>query len=110
MPRRPIVCWRRCASCDAIDNANRILIVPPERWSWLGEPLAVDFANTVRRRGGDYTELLRTGADLCAWAEHEASRVPDPSEYAADHRLEEVRALRDAIFALLLSAAKHEPA
>jgi predicted RNA-binding Zn ribbon-like protein len=84
--------------------------VPPERWSWLGEPLAVDFANTVRRRGGDYTELLASGADLRAWAEHEAARVPDPSEHAADSRLDEVRALRDAIFALLYSAARREPA
>jgi len=84
--------------------------VPPERWSWLGEPLAVDFANTVRRRGRDYTELLATGADLRAWVEHEAPRVPDPTEYAADTRLEEVRELRDAIFALLLAASRREPA
>ena len=52
--------------------------MPPERWSWLGEPLAIDFANTVRRRGSDYTELLASGADLRAWAAHEANRVPDP--------------------------------
>jgi len=84
--------------------------VPPERWSWLGEPLAIDFANTVRRRGSDYTELLASGADLRAWAEHEASRVPDPTEHAADVRLDEVRELRDAIFALLLAAARREPA
>ncbi|WP_053226708.1 CGNR zinc finger domain-containing protein [Solirubrobacter soli] len=84
--------------------------MPPERWSWLGEPLAVDFANTVRRRGGDYTELLASGADLRAWVEHEASRVPGPTESAADTRLEEVRELRDAIFALLLAAANREPA
>ncbi|MDA0165764.1 CGNR zinc finger domain-containing protein [Solirubrobacter ginsenosidimutans] len=84
--------------------------MPPERWSWLGEPLAIDFANTVRRRGSDYTELLSSGADLRAWAQHEASRVPDPSEYASDIRLDEVRELRDAIFALLLAAAQHEPA
>jgi predicted RNA-binding Zn ribbon-like protein len=84
--------------------------VPPERWSWLGEPLAVDFANTVRRRGRDYTELLATGADLRAWVGHEASRVPDPTEHAAETRLDEVRLLRDAIFALLLATARHEAA
>jgi predicted RNA-binding Zn ribbon-like protein len=84
--------------------------VPPEPWSWLGEPLAIDFANTVRRRGRDYTELLATGADLCAWAERESPRVPDPSEHAADTRLDEVRELRDAIFALLLAAAQRRPA
>jgi predicted RNA-binding Zn ribbon-like protein len=76
----------------------------------LGEPLAVDFANTVRRRGSDYTELLATGADLRAWVGHEAPRVPDPSDLAADSRLGEVRELRDAIFALLLAAANREPA
>ena len=58
------------------------MIVPPERWSWLGEPLAIDFANTVRRRGSDYTELLASGADLRAWAADEANRVPDPPELA----------------------------
>ena len=70
----------------------------------------MDFANTVRRRGGDYTELLGSGADLRAWAEHEASRVPDPTEYVSDTRLDEVRELRDAIFALLLAAARGVPA
>jgi len=84
--------------------------VPPERWSWLGEPLAVDFANTVRRRGADYTELLASGADLRTWAAHEADRVPDPSEHEAETRLIEVRELRDAIFALLLAAARRQPA
>jgi predicted RNA-binding Zn ribbon-like protein len=75
----------------------------------LGEPLAVDFANTVRRRGGDYTELLSSGADLRAWAAREGSRVPDPPAGVADARLTEVRELRDAIFALLLAVAKGEP-
>ena len=103
------------AATDRLLAALRELLiefssVPPETWSWLGEPLAIDFANTVRRRGSDYTELLATGADLRAWAEHEAARVPDPSEYAADTRLGEVRELRDAIFALLLAAAQRRPA
>jgi predicted RNA-binding Zn ribbon-like protein len=83
--------------------------VPSERWSWLGEPLAVDFANTVRRRGSDYTELLGSGADLRAWAAREASRVPDPPPAIADAQLKEVRELRDAIFALLLAVAEAEP-
>ena len=80
--------------------------MPPERWSWLGEPLGIDFANTVRRRGGNYTELLESGADLRAWAGREASRVPDPPLGSAEARLSEVRELRDAIFALLLSTAQ----
>lgn len=83
--------------------------MPPEPWSWLGEPLAVDFANTVRRRGRDYTELLETGADLRAWAQREADRVPDPPLGTAEARLADVRALRDAIFALLYATALGEP-
>ena len=80
--------------------------VPPERWSWLGEPLAVDFANTVRRRGGDYTELLgqrRRSARLGG-----ARGEPRPGPVGARRRRapDEVRELRDAIFALLLAAAR----
>ena len=65
--------------------------MPPERWSWLGEPLAIDFANTVRRRGGDYTELLSSGSDLRAWAARETPHVPDPAALVADARLSEVQ-------------------
>ena len=83
--------------------------MPPERWSWLGEPLAIDFANTVRRRGGDYTELLSSGSDLRAWAARETPHVPDPAALVADPRLNEVRELRDAIFALLLAVAQGDP-
>jgi predicted RNA-binding Zn ribbon-like protein len=84
--------------------------VPAEPWSWLGEPLALDFANTVRRRGGEYTELLTSGAELAAWAAREEDRVPPVRPEAAGARLREVRELRDAVFALLLATAEHEPA
>ena len=83
--------------------------MPPERWSWLGEPLAIDFANTVRRRGGDYTELLSSGSDLRAWAARETPHVPDPAVLVVDARLDEVRELRDAIFALLFAVAQGDP-
>ena len=76
-----------------------------ERWSWLGEPLAADFANTVRRRGHEYEEQLEHPQDLVDWARHEGVELepPDPA------RLERVRALRDAVFAILLAATSREP-
>lgn len=76
-----------------------------ERWPWLGEPLAIDFANTVRRRGSEYEELLREPADLSEWAELEQGRVPVPDDAS---RLDETRAIRDAVFALLRAAAQDE--
>src|SRR4051812_30829511 len=67
------------------------------------EPLAIAFANTVRRRGGEYEELLLRGADLRLWA---AGQAPSPSPAAAKARLNEVRAVRDAVFATLLAATR----
>jgi predicted RNA-binding Zn ribbon-like protein len=81
--------------------------VTPERWSWLGEPLAVDFANTVRRRGLEYEELLETPADLVSWASREYLRL---AEHEVEGRLEHARAFRDAVFAILLAATRREPA
>jgi predicted RNA-binding Zn ribbon-like protein len=71
-------------------------------------PLAVAFANTRRRRGAVYRDLLRSGADLAAWAQREA--VPAIAAEAADARLDDVRALRDEVFALLKATAAGEPA
>jgi len=82
--------------------------VTPARWSWLGEPLAIDFANTVRRRGETYEELLATPDDLAEWAERERGRIPALPR-VSEARLGEVRALRDAVFATLRAAAEGEP-
>jgi predicted RNA-binding Zn ribbon-like protein len=79
--------------------------VTPERWSWLGEPLAADFANTVRRRGHEYEEHLERPADLVDWARHEGVELEPPSTA----RLAEVRAVRDAVFAILLAATNGAP-
>lgn len=73
-----------------------------ERWSWLGEPLAIDFANTVRRRGLEYVEFLDSPRDLVEWARYERLRLRERDVGA---RLDEVRELRDAVFALLGSAS-----
>jgi predicted RNA-binding Zn ribbon-like protein len=71
-------------------------------------PLAVAFANTRRRRGAVYHDLLRSGADLAAWAQRE--ELPALGAEAADARLDDVRALRDEVFALLKATAAGEPA
>jgi predicted RNA-binding Zn ribbon-like protein len=70
------------------------------RWSWLGDALAVDWANTVRRRGAGYIDLLTRPADLELWLEHESARVPvidvddavlERFTTARDHGLEVLR-------------------
>lgn len=82
-------------------------------WDWLGEPLAVDFANTVLRRGGAYEDLLGAADDVVAWARHERAldrgRLPRPvAAGAVRSRLEEIRAVRDDVFAVLGAAAASE--
>jgi predicted RNA-binding Zn ribbon-like protein len=77
-----------------------------ELWDWLGQPLAVDFANTVRRSGREYRELLDTGADVASWSQREARRVPLLTARMAHARLPEIRAVRDDVFALLLAAVR----
>ena len=69
------------------------------------EPLAIDFANTVRRRGLDYVELLDGPRELVALARRQALRLRVRD---VGPRLDEVRELRDAVFALLLAATRGE--
>jgi predicted RNA-binding Zn ribbon-like protein len=68
-------------------------------WDWLGEALAVDFANTTKRFGGEERELLESPDDLSDWAAEEAGRVPAVEPEAV--LLGEVRTLRDDVKALL---------
>ena len=77
-------------------------------WEWLGEALAVDFANTTKRRGDVDRELLRAPDALSAWAEREAGRVPAVTPSKVD--LDAVRALRDAVVSVLHATARGEPA
>jgi predicted RNA-binding Zn ribbon-like protein len=49
------------------------------RWSWLGDRLAIDVANTVRRRGWRYVELITSCGDLRTWLEHERGRLAIPA-------------------------------
>jgi predicted RNA-binding Zn ribbon-like protein len=50
------------------------------RWSWLGDRLALDAANTVRRRGWRYTELITSPADLRGWLARERDRLAIPAQ------------------------------
>ena len=77
-------------------------------WDRLGEALAVDFANTTKRSGGEERELLQEPEDLVAWADCEAGRVQEIDAEAV--RLGEVRTLRDDVKALLHSVVDGEPA
>jgi predicted RNA-binding Zn ribbon-like protein len=81
----------------------------PRLWDWLGDPLALDFANTVRRHGGEYRELLQSGEDVASWAEHESGRVPAVRAAEASGRLAEIRAVRDDVFAALRAASDGRP-
>jgi predicted RNA-binding Zn ribbon-like protein len=78
------------------------------RWSWLGDHLAIDTANTVRRRGWRYLELIRSPADLGAWLEHERGRLTVPAELdpALVGRFLD---LRDHVLAVLRAAAAGAP-
>src|SRR4051812_37715467 len=75
-------------------------------WDWLGDPLAVDFANTLKRRGADHVDLLAAGEDLERWCELEGDRVPRLGAGEATHRLADVRAVRAAVCAVLRAAAE----
>ncbi len=79
-----------------------------EQWSWLGDHLALDLANTVRRRGLRYTELLREPADLATWHDRERDRLTAPDQ--VDHAyLERFLVLRNHALALLRALAEERP-
>ena len=75
---------------------------------WVEEPLAIDFANTVRRDGWDYYDLLGTGEAVAEWTRLQRGRVPAVAAPAAGRRIEEIRALRDDVFAALKARALGE--
>lgn len=75
----------------------------------LGEPLAVDLANTVVAKGGTLSDRLVTDADVVAWLASHRDVIPSdaPSSPLATMDL---RALRDAIRELLHAAVNgNEP-
>ena len=71
---------------------------------WLGEPLAIDLANTVLVvREGEEVDLLATRDDLRRWLAAERERLGDCA-FAVAH-LAEIRALRDAVRGALSATA-----
>jgi predicted RNA-binding Zn ribbon-like protein len=72
---------------------------------WLGEPVAIDLANTVMVvRQGEEVDLLATPEDLRRWLEAERSRLGDCS-FAVRH-FDEIRAFRNAVRSLLVASAE----
>jgi predicted RNA-binding Zn ribbon-like protein len=78
-------------------------------WSWLIEPLAIDFANSTRRDGMAEREYFRTGEDVASWCAHEAGRVRPVSAASAAGRLDEIRAVRDDVKAVLRATVDGAP-
>lgn len=77
-------------------------------WDWLGDHLALDFANTVRVENGQTLELLNTPVDLVRWLELEPAPLPEVhGVFLAE--LVEFRTVRDAACAVLHAAATNHP-
>jgi predicted RNA-binding Zn ribbon-like protein len=74
---------------------------------WLGEPLAIDLANTVMvvREGGEEVDLISTPAELERWLTVEGERLEGGGAAAG---LGAVRELRDAVRGLLTAAVEGE--
>ena len=75
---------------------------------WLGEPLAVDLANTVMVvREDEMVDLIADPEGLRRWLDAERGRLGDCA-FAVEH-IERIRALRDAVRGLLSAAAQGAP-
>jgi len=77
------------------------------RWSWLGGQLAIDVANTVRRRGWRYLELITSPEDLRTWLEHERGRLVVPAD-VGPALVARFLVVRDHVLRLLRAAAAGE--
>jgi predicted RNA-binding Zn ribbon-like protein len=73
---------------------------------WLGEPLAIDLANTVMvlRDGGEEVDLIATPTELRRWLSAERERLGPAAATAVDP--DRVRELRDATRELLRAVAE----
>jgi predicted RNA-binding Zn ribbon-like protein len=72
---------------------------------WLGEPLAIDLANTVMVvREDEPVDLLASPDDLLRWLDRERAQLGE-CPFAAGY-LEEIRDLRDAVRELLMAASQ----
>jgi predicted RNA-binding Zn ribbon-like protein len=89
-------CYRQCMSVDV------------ELFPIIGEPFAVELANTLYARPGAETDFLDDGAWVVAWFD-EVDRdgsYPMPRRLTAE-RVTTVQSLRNAIHAALLATTNH---
>lgn len=77
-------------------------------YAWLGQPLALDLANTVVLvEPESYFDMLQTKEDVRRWLDLEMERLGNPDLGVL--RNQRLRALRTAIRTLFLAAAAHRP-
>lgn len=77
-------------------------------WSWLGDHLALDVANTMRWRDEcTRVELWNTPEDLVTWLDAEPVELPRPLDVTPEE-WRSLRELRDAIVDLLQAATLDE--
>lgn len=75
-----------------------------QAWSWLSEPLAHDFANTIHWRGTTPVDHIATIDGLRSWLRHEPRPLP-AAPRVDDEVVGEVRELRDAVRAAMIATA-----
>lgn len=75
-------------------------------WTWLEGHPALDFVNTVIRRGWTEMELVHTRADLESWLDAAALPAPRPAR-VTDADVTAFIAVRDPALRLLRAAAGH---
>lgn len=78
-----------------------------KRWIWLGDHLAVDFANTTIGLGAQREELIGSVADFREWIDAEPAWLPPLEGDRID--LERLLEQRDVTDRLLRSAALQRP-
>jgi predicted RNA-binding Zn ribbon-like protein len=75
-------------------------------WTWLEGWPALDFVNTVIRRGWTEIELIRSPADLDSWLDAAALPAPRP-EKVTDRDVAAFLAVRDPALRLLRAVTGH---
>lgn len=74
-------------------------------WTWLGDHLALDLANTVQESGGAMVDLLPDANGFASWREAVPHPLP-PCPAPDPQDLANVRALRDDVLELLHAAVQ----
>ena len=84
--------------------------VPSDTYPALGEPLAIELANTLFTDGGRPFDALTTPTALTRWLQANAARIdPPPPRRLGAGDLERARELRAIIRALLAKAVDGDP-